>query len=69
MADTLYGNMHRSAWPRRSLSLGLSWIRGVFWRDQPLLAECSGSLDYRFKVKTVLLNSIKSTQLNTIDFN
>ena len=26
-------------------------------------------LDYRFKVKTVLLNSIKSTQLNTIDFN
>ena len=29
----------------------------------------SWSLDYRFKVKTVLLNSIKSTQLNTIDFN
>ena len=27
------------------------------------------SLDCRFKVKTVLLNSIKSTQLNTIDFN
>ena len=27
------------------------------------------TLDYRFKVKTILLNSIKSTQLNTIDFN
>ena len=27
------------------------------------------SLDCRFKVKTVLLNSIRSTQLNTIDFN
>ena len=27
------------------------------------------SLDYRFKVKTVLLNSIKSTELYTIDFN
>ena len=29
----------------------------------------SENLDYRFKVKTVLLNSIKSAQLNTIDFN
>ena len=27
------------------------------------------ALDCRCKVKTVLLNSIKSTQLNTIDFN
>ena len=28
-----------------------------------------GSLDCRFKVKTVPLNSIKSTQLITIDYN
>ena len=27
----------------------------------------NGALDCRFKVKTILLNSIKSTQLNTID--
>ena len=31
--------------------------------------KISITLDYRFKVKTVLLNSIKSTQLNTINFN
>ena len=31
--------------------------------------RAKGTLDYLFKVKTVLLNSIKSTQLNTIDFN
>ena len=32
-----------------------------------LTAYCT--LDYRFKVKTVLLNSIKSTEWNTIDFS
>ena len=41
----------------------------VFNVGDYVLVSRKRSLDYCFTVKTVLLNSIKSTQLNTIDFN
>ena len=39
-----------------------------WWELDPIV-RWAPPLDCRFKVKTVLLNSIKSTQLNTMDFN